>query len=334
MESKKSMSVFNPDQSVSFSNYLISSQPQLQIKQIIEDLCATPRSISSKFLYDTTGSTLYNEITLLPDYYLTNLELSLIDSFSKSNCESINNREIIDLGCGSEKKVCLLLNSFENFDSIEYTPLDVSISALKETANNLLKKFPGIHIHCIAADFINQLYVLPESNRRRIFCFFGSTIGNLSLQQRFHFLKVIREMMKPGDLFLLGADLVKPKHIMEKAYNDHLNLTARFNRNILNVINSLIQADFSPSSFEHIAFYNEFDSRIEMHLRASCSMSVSSPFLPEPILLAESEMIHTENSRKFTLHQIISEIESAGLHVKTAETDSKNQYALIQIFTK
>lgn len=325
------MNPFNNDQPVTFSNYLISTQPELQIKQIIDDLSAIPRSISSKFLYDATGSILFNDITLLPDYYLTNLEISLIDSFAKTSVTSIENKEIVDLGCGSEKKVCLLLDTLDVFNSVEYTPLDVSISALNETASNLLKKYPGIHIHCIAADFLNQLYVLPESNRKRIFCFFGSTIGNLSYQQRFQFLKTIRKMMKPGDLLLLGVDLIKQIHMMEKAYNDALNLTARFNRNILNVINSHIQTDFNPSAFEHFAFYNEIDSRIEMHLKASCSMSVTSPYLTTPIMLKKSELIHTENSRKFTVPQIISEIESVGLHVKAAETDDKNQYALLQI---
>lgn len=328
------MSIFNSDQPISFSNFLSSSQPELQIKQIVDDLSSIPRSISSKYLYDTTGSMLYNQITQLPDYYLTNLEMSLIDYYARENSTSINNREIVDLGCGSEKKVCLLLNALDNFSSIEYIPLDVSVSALKETANNLLKKYPEIHIHCIAADFISQLHILPESNRKRIFCFFGSTIGNLSYQQRFQFLKIIREMMKPGDLLLLGVDLVKQKHIMEKAYNDTMNLTARFNRNILNVINSQIKADFDPSAFEHIAFYNETDTRIEMHLRASSSMSVTSPYLPVPIELNESEMIHTENSRKFTVPQIIREIESVGLRVKTTQTDDKNQYALLQINSK
>jgi L-histidine N-alpha-methyltransferase len=325
------MSPFNTDQPVTFSNYLISTQPELQIKQIIDGLSATPRSISSKFLYDATGSMLFNEITLLPDYYLTNLEMSLIGSFAKTNITSIENKEIVDLGCGNEKKVCLLLNTLDVFNSVEYTPLDVSISALNETANNLLKKYPGIHIHCIAADFLNQLYVLPESNRKRIFCFFGSTIGNLSFQQRFQFFKTIRKMIKPGDLLLLGVDLVKQIHVMEKAYNDALNLTARFNRNILNVINSQIQADFNPSAFEHVAFYNEINSRIEMHLKATYSMPVNSPYLPTQIILNENEMIHTENSRKFTVPQIISEIESVGLHVKAAETDDKKQYALLQI---
>jgi L-histidine N-alpha-methyltransferase len=328
------MSVFNSDQPVSFSNYLLSSQPELQIKQIIDDLSSIPRSISSKYLYDTTGSMLYNQITLLPDYYLTNLEMSLIDTYARENRSSIENREIVDLGCGSEKKVCLLLDVLNNLSSVEYTPLDVSVSALKETANNLIKRYPDIHIHCIAADFINQLHILPESNRKRIFCFFGSTIGNLSYQQRFNFLKIIREMMKPGDQFLLGVDLIKQKHLMEKAYNDNLNLTARFNRNILNVINSQIRSNFEPEAFEHIAFYNEIESRIEMHLKASCNMSVTSPYLPISITLNKSEMIHTENSRKFTLPQITGEIESAGLHAKKAETDIKNQYALLEIYSQ
>jgi L-histidine N-alpha-methyltransferase len=328
------MSTFNSDQNVSFSNYLLSSQPEQQRKQIIDDLSSTPKSISSKYLYDTAGSTLYNQITLLPDYYLTNLEMSLIDVFAKENRSLLNNREIVDLGCGNEKKVSHLLDTLENLNSIEYTPLDVSVAALKDTANNLLNKYPGIHIHCVAADFINQLDMLPESYLKRIFCFFGSTIGNLLFHQRSQLLKRIRELMKSGDLLLLGVDLIKQKNIMEKAYNDNLNVTARFNRNILSVINSYIHADFNPSAFEHIAFYNEIDSRIEMHLKASYEMNITTPYLSTSITVHKGEMIHTENSHKFTIPQITSEVESAGLHVKTTHTDRKNQYALLQIDSK
>jgi L-histidine N-alpha-methyltransferase len=325
------MNSFNPEPFITFSNFLLSSEPELQIKKIIDNLTAIPRSISSKYLYDKSGSWLYNKITLLPDYYLTNLEMLLIDSFAKENSTWIYNSEIVDLGCGSEKKVNLLLGKLDTFESILYTPLDVSEFALKETAVNLANRYPGIHVHCIAADFMNQLYLLPESNKKRIFCFFGSTIGNLSLPQRCCLLKKIRELMNSKDLFLLGVDLVKQKHIMEKAYNDTLNLTALFNRNILNIVNSLIQTDFNPLAFGHVAFYNELDSRIEMYLKATHEMVVASPYLSIPITLREGEMIHTENSHKFTVPQIISEIESVGFHLRKADTDSKNQYALLQM---
>lgn len=328
------MNSFNSEHFITFSNFLLSSKPELQRKQIIDNLTAVPRSIPSKFLYDKTGSMLYNKITLLPDYYLTNLEMFLIDAYAKENREWIYDSEIVDIGCGSEKKINLLLGGLGAFESILYTPLDVSEFSLNETAVNLVNRYPGIHVHCIAADFMDQLHLLPESHKKRIICFFGSTIGNLSLLQRCSLLREIRELMNSKDLFLLGVDMVKKKNIMEKAYNDPIHLTALFNRNILNVINSLIQTDFDPFAFEHVAFYNEQDSRIEMHLKAIHEMAVTSSFLSSPITLKKGEMIHTENSHKFTIPQIISEIESAGLHLRIVDTDRKNYYALLQIDLK
>jgi L-histidine N-alpha-methyltransferase len=331
MEQKNAMNSLNPDPRVSFSNFLVSSQPEIQVKQVIENITAIPRSIASKYLYDETGSMLYNQITQLPDYYLTHLEMLLIDAFAKGNTGSIYNSEIVDLGCGNEKKVCLLLDVLDSLDSITYTALDVSVFALKETASNLVKRYPDIHVHCIAADFMTQLHVLPAGTKKRIYCFWGSTLGNLSRRQRIHILKVIGEMMNSDDQFLLGVDLIKQKTVMEQAYNDSLNITARFNRNILNVVNSIIKTDFNPSAFEHVAFYNEVDSRIEMHLKSTHTMTVTTPYLPFPIKLDNGEMIHTENSHKFTIAMITNEIESAGLHVKRVNMDSRNQYSLILI---
>ena len=159
-------------------------------------------------------------------------------------------------------------------DTICYIPFDVSIAAIKKSSNILLNKYPIIRVHGIVADFISQLNVIPKDTKK-VFCFLGSTIGNFSMEKAKLFFADLSEIMNSGDLLLIGFDMVKSKKILEKAYNDSKNLTENFNKNILNVVNSYIGTDFDSDVFEHIAFYNERFSRIEMHLKAIKDLEIS-----------------------------------------------------------
>ena len=182
----------------------------------------------------------------------------------------------------------------------------------------------------MVADFLTQLDCLPH-RRRRLFCLLGSTIGNLSASQRNAFLGRLADAMQPGDEFLLGVDLVKPVEVLERAYNDAQGVTAEFNRNILSAINNLAGTNFDPGRFEHVAFFNVERSRIEMHLRATGDMHVhvargGQEFLP----IGEGEMIHTEDSHKFTIAQARDFLESAGLEVVSCLHDANRWFSLLR----
>ena len=138
--------------------------------------------------------------------------------------------------------------------------------------------------------------------------------------------------MKPGDMFLLGVDMVKPKDILERAYNDSQNVTAEFNRNILNVINNLTGANFNTNTFKHVAFFNTQDSRIEMHLQAKYDMEITSPKFPQNIIIEKDEMIHTENSHKYTLEALQNLAKASGLMIENTISDNNNWFSLHQFF--
>lgn len=302
-------------------------------KEIITGLTSTHRSISSKFFYDAVGSKLFEEITQLPEYYLTRTEKSILKRVARKIGNNLKDFDIIELGSGDCSKISLLFNAMpvKCVESIRYIPVDVSQAAIEESANILLNNFSGIEIQGVVADFTRQLKLIPAGSKR-LFCFFGSTIGNLTRDQALQFISDLSEIMQSGDILLLGVDMVKSQDILENAYNDSRNVTAIFNRNILNVVNSLIATDFEPNDFEHVAFYNEEYSRIEMHLKASKNLEINSPYFSEKLIIKQGETIHTEDSHKFT-DEFIDELALAsGLKIENRFTDKNNWFSVVQFY--
>ena len=301
-------------------------------KNILADLTSSSKKISSVFFYDYNGSKLFEEITKLSEYYLTRTEIDLLKEAAPQISDKLRNVDIIEFGSGDCTKVSILLDTIpkEFIDTVCYVPFDVSINAVQKSSTILLNKFPGIRIQGIIADFISQLDVIPKDTKK-VFCFLGSTIGNLSMEKAMQFLVDLSEIMCSGDLLLLGFDMVKSKEILEKAYNDSENVTERFNKNILNVVNSHIGTDFVPDTFEHIAFYNERFSRIEMHLKAIKNLEISCPSLPTNIYIKKGETIHTENSHKFTDENLKSLAFGAGLEIQNIFTDRNKWFSLVQL---
>ncbi|MBD3242483.1 MAG: L-histidine N(alpha)-methyltransferase, partial [Chitinivibrionales bacterium] len=266
---------------VSVRNLLPQMGKDTVIRDILNGLIASPRRISSMFFYDAVGSALFDRITELPEYYPSRTEMALLGDEAASIAQNVRDIDIVELGSGSCAKITILLNAIDSLSraSVRYVPVDVSAAAIEESANELAARFPELVIEGIVADFITQLSVVP-ARRRRLFCFFGSTIGNLTPVQRSRLLAGLGSIMRPDDQLLLGVDMVKPREILERAYNDAGNVTATFNRNILNVVNSIVGTDFDPDAFGHVAFYDDLHSRIEMHLKATDTMTVHCPHPP------------------------------------------------------
>jgi L-histidine N-alpha-methyltransferase len=299
-------------------------------KEIIDGLKSKQKHISSKYFYDEKGSKLFEDITQLPEYYPTRTEKGIIKEIAPKLMTNLQNIDLVELGSGDCSKISMLLNSVpeENLETINYIPIDVSKTAIYNSAKKLTELFPNVEINGIVADFINQLDLIP-SHRKRMFFFLGSTLGNFNENIANQFLENLSSSMNPGDTFLLGVDLVKPINILHDAYNDSQNVTANFNKNILNVINDIIESDFNTNDFDHKAFFNKEESRIEMHLIAKTDLLIASAFSSSPIELKKGENIHTENSYKYSFEKITNFQKITNLKIKEIFTDENDWFSLV-----
>jgi len=297
--------------------------------EIFNGLNTKQKCISSKYFYNTLGSELFESITSLKEYYPTRTEKKIISSIVKELDIDYRNLTIVELGSGDASKIALFLDQIptEVLKTINYFPIDISLSAIEKSSNELIEKFELNSVTGVVIDFMNQLDMIPKEGRR-LFCFFGSTIGNFKTEEANQFIENLSNTMQKGDSLLLGMDMVKDSSVMEKAYNDIEGVTAKFNLNILTVVNNLIGANFKKTDFEHIAFFNTKFNRIEMHLRANKNIVVKLQYGHE-ITLKKGETIHTENSHKFTTKNINEFSDYANLSIKNTYTDNKGWFSLV-----
>ncbi len=301
------------------------------VEEILAGLISQPKRISSKYFYDKTGSALFEEITALEEYYPSRTEKFILRGLPLCAITECSDVDIIELGSGDHSKITLLLEKIPavSLPAVRYYPVDISRPALESSIKELNCMFADLAVQGIVADYIHQMHLVP-GDRKKLYCFLGSTIGNLDKQEAMAFVRDIGETMNPGDSFLIGFDRVKDLQVLENAYNDAEGLTAAFNLNILNVLNGLIESDFNPVDFKHRAFYNRAEQRIEMHLEAITDVRVKTPFAAEDILIGKGECIHTENSHKFEEEDIRMIADQAGLVVKNIFSDDREWFSLVQ----
>lgn len=301
-------------------------------QEIISGLQANPKQIPSKFFYDTKGSLLFEEITQLDEYYPSRTERSILKEIGPKIFKDLTDTDIIELGSGDGSKMLILLNEVieENQEGLTYIPVDFSQSAVEKSIQFLSSIFPALNFMGITADFLSQVHLIPR-NRRRLFCFLGSTLGNLNPDQAINFLCNVRNAMETSDELLLGVDMVKEQDVLNRAYNDSKGITAAFNKNILNVTNQIAGTNFNPDDFEHFAFFNAEHSRIEMHLKAVRNIQIKSPSLINPIHILKDETIHTENSYKQTLTSIGNLLNSCNLKIKEVYSDSRGWFSVLHV---
>ncbi|NTU43429.1 MAG: L-histidine N(alpha)-methyltransferase [Nitrospirales bacterium] len=299
---------------------------------VLLGLTSEQKSLPSKYFYDARGSELFDSICRLPEYYQTRTELSILRSSAGRIVEDMQGGDIVELGSGANLKIRALLDaSFRDCRAdICYVPVDVSESALLESSAELLEIYPGLKIRGIVADFMKHMEKIPEG-RKRLFLFFGSTIGNFSDEERRYLLESVAGRMEPEDRFLLGIDMIKPADLLERAYNDRQGITAEFNRNILRVLNRELGADFETSHFDHLAFYNDKKEQVEMHLRANRDISAEIRGLGLRIDMDKGETIHTEICRKFSMASAGAMAEEAGLRIGRSFSDPQGWFSLLEL---
>lgn len=301
-------------------------------RDIFEGLTASQKFIPSKYFYDAYGSSLFEKISSLPEYYLTRTELSILKNSAPSLMEDFLEGDIIELGSGANGKVKMLLNeAYKSYGAdIRYVPIDVSESALLKISGELLNMYPLLRVLGIVADFTGYIEKIP-SKRNKLFIFFGSTIGNFREKEGIGFLKNIARSMKSCDRFLLGIDMIKRKEILELAYNDRQGITSEFNKNILNVVNRGLDANFHLDHFKHAAFFNAEKGQIEMYLEADRKTSAEIKGLNLSVEMEKGERILTEISRKFSKENAEKMIDGAGLKINRWFSDSKGWFSLVEI---
>ncbi len=295
-------------------------------------LAATPKDLSPwpKYFYDAEGSRLFEEITAQPEYYQTGAELSILRSLSDGIVARTRCRELVELGSGSASKTRALIDAMFNANDgpPRYVPLDVSGSALRESGGRLISEYPGLEIQGFIGDFdlsLGRLLGRP-TDRNRLVAFLGGTIGNFTPEKRQEFLDTLRGGLRDGDRVLIGLDLVKDKRTLEAAYNDDAGVTARFNRNMIRVINHRLGTDLDPDLFSHRAIYDADRQRIEMWLHSEAEQTIHTPDLEAHF--ERGEGIRTEISTKFTPDSAARTFEEASLQLLDLYTDDRDLFAL------
>ncbi|MBF6321817.1 L-histidine N(alpha)-methyltransferase [Nocardia cyriacigeorgica] len=292
-------------------------------------LTADPKWLPPKWFYDARGSELFEQITELPEYYPTRTERALLERVVGEIARAAQAQVLVELGAGSAAKTRLLLSALTAEGPLKtYVPQDVSATALRATAAEVAREFPGLAVHGVVSDFTDTLHNLPRGGRRMI-AFLGGTIGNLVPAERAEFLTDVHDVLEPGEHLLLGAGLVIDPAILVPAYDDAAGVTAEFNRNVLHVLNARLAADFDPDDFRHVAVWDAENEWIEMRLEATADMRVDVADLGLVLDFARGEQLRTEISAKFRLEGLDTELSAAGFTLDKAWTDPDNRFTLV-----
>jgi L-histidine Nalpha-methyltransferase len=289
-------------------------------------LSARPKTLLPKYFYDSLGSQLFEQITLLPEYYPTRTELKILSANARVLADLMpKDAALIEFGAGSAVKAKILLNAAPQIGA--YVPVDISAEFLADEARRLERDIPRIDVLPVAADFTAS-FELPAAvrSRPRVGFFPGSTIGNFEPSQAVELLRQAARVLGPDALFIVGADRVKDERVLHAAYNDAAGVTAAFNLNLLVRINRELTGDFDLPAFRHFASYNQALARIEMHLESTCRQvahvrNVAFSF-------AAGETIHTESSHKFTVDSFTALASKAGWAVSRVLSDEKEYFSV------
>jgi L-histidine Nalpha-methyltransferase len=314
-------------------DYLLDVQAveKADAEDVVNGLQKTPKSLPARYFYDSQGSQLFEQICQLPEYYPTRTEASILEQYASDIVKRTQAVEIVELGSGSSTKTRYLFDAYQSFNSpLYYTPVDVSDSILKTSADNLLTDYPQLKIQGKVATYSQALQQLTSySLGKRIIIFLGSSIGNFDPIKCDRFINQITTALNPGDYFLLGIDLQKPVEILVAAYNDAQEVTAAFNLNMLQHLNNRFQGNFNLDLFKHQAIYNSTAHQIEMYLISQQAQSVTLANLDLTIELAPKERILTEISRKFDLQPMQNYLSERNLTLIQTYTDQQQWFGLL-----
>ncbi len=305
------------------------SEQQTFADAIREGLLRQPKSLPFTYFYDEIGSALFDQICALPEYYLTRTEDSILRGHAQEMVEGWSSPPtLIELGSGSAEKTRRLITAaISRYHRLHFIPIDVSGSALEDSAKRLIRSFPALRVTGFVGDYHTALAEIRARVREpKLIVFLGSSLGNYEPEAAVALLAKIAGVMNPDDRLLLGTDLVKDATVLERAYDDAQGVTARFNRNLLVRINREFRADFAIDCFRHRAVYRPQLGRVEMHLVSRICQTVTIPGAGLKVAFDENESIHTENSHKYEREGLASMAERSGFVEESAWTDQKEWF--------
>lgn len=296
-------------------------------QDVRDGLTCRDKTIPPVWFYDETGSRLFEEITRLPEYYLTRAERSILGERAAEIVERSRADTLIEIGSGTSEKTRLLLDAMASSGRLRsIVLLDISEEILTEAARDLGDRY-GVAVRAVVGDLRRDLVHLGGDGRR-LWAFLGSTIGNFRPAERSRLLSLFRRAMGRGDALLLGTDVVKPVERLLAAYDDSAGVTARFNLNVLRVLNRELGADFDPEGFSHRAVWNPTGRWIEMRLRSGEAQDARVEALGMDITLQTGEEILTEISAKFDPEALPQELRTAGLVPLCSWSDPAGDFLL------
>lgn len=294
--------------------------------EIIQGLMQVPATISPKYFYDAKGSALFEDITRLAEYYPTRTEQAIMVAHAPAIAHAIGTHcTVVELGAGNCQKARVLC---EMIQPRAYVAVDISEAFLQQAVAGMRQAFPNLAIEAIAADLTADI-VLPAGlpAQRRLVFYPGSSIGNFDPNQALALLSRMRGLLAGDGALLIGVDLVKDEAVLNAAYDDCEGVTAAFNLNVLDHINQRIGSDFDVRQWQHLAFFNAEQSRIEMHLQAAVDVVVRWPGGARSF--APGERIHTENSYKYRVDDFVDLLRRAGLPNARVWTDAQAWFAVV-----
>jgi len=298
------------------------------------DLALTPKQLQSKYLYDALGSSLFEAICRLPWYRITRAESRLLARHAAEVVRALGrggDTTIVELGCGNGEKLAVLAEALQKAGgSARVHLIDISSQALEQTEQRLtrLQHFSVVGHQSTYDVGLRRAAAARNGGGAMLALLLGSNIGNFDAPAALDFLRRIRLALQPGDLLLLGADLVKPEPVLQLAYDDPLGVTAAFNKNLLVRINRELGGDFDLPAFDHLAAWNPEEQRIEMHLVSRVAQTVAVPAADIAVTFAAGERIWTESSYKYEPHQIERMGVETGFAVRDQWIDDAARFAL------
>jgi L-histidine N-alpha-methyltransferase len=294
-------------------------------------LTATPKQLPPKWFYDERGSALFESITRQPEYYLTRREREILGAHAAEIARTTQATTLVELGSGSSEKTRLLLDALRDESSLRrFMPFDVCLPAVADAAASLRRDYAGLDIKAVVGDFNEHVRFLPRTltGGPVLVAFLGSTIGNFDDGERTRFFSALRFVLRPGDWFLLGADLVKAKRRLDAAYNDAAGVTVMFNKNVLRVLNRDLRASFDEELFDHVAAYDPERELVDIRLRARAAHDVKVRGLGLTVHFAAGEEMRTEISVKFRRAGLERALRDAGFSRARWWTDRARDFSL------
>ena len=294
---------------------------------VLAGLSASPKSLPCKFFYDQRGSALFEAICEVPEYYLTRTELGILETYAPAIAQRLGPHcRLVELGSGASIKVRLLLKALES--PLAYVPVDISRGFLRDSAASIAADFSRLQVVAVCADYTRPFVLPPITGPagKTVGFFPGSTIGNFEPEAVVSFLRHCGQLLGPGAEMLIGADVKKEKAVLDAAYNDAAGLNAAFNLNLLHRIAKELDSDIAIDDFEHVAFYNPDEGRVELYIKSLKAQTAT--IAGRRFSFGAGEMFHTENSYKYAIPEFHALAARAGFHSLETWTDADGKFSV------